>query len=77
MTDSDGKEVALDPTLAFDRQDVELSARSAKAANRNPAPRAWCPRWLCSTKSTAPCDSEARAGLEGRRGGMGGTANDH
>jgi 2-hydroxy-4-carboxymuconate semialdehyde hemiacetal dehydrogenase len=24
MTDSDGKEVALDPTLAFDRQDVEF-----------------------------------------------------
>jgi len=26
MTDSDGKDVALDPTLAFDRQDVEFVA---------------------------------------------------
>ena len=26
MTDSDGKEVALDPTAAFDRQDVEFTS---------------------------------------------------
>jgi len=39
MTDSEGKEIALDGMTAFDRQDVGIrQAPIREAGNRNPAP---------------------------------------